>query len=61
LVAIAGEDRVIYGSDLINLDPRYDFGRVVFSPLPDGVKRKILSGNFLSLLRDSGMGGIAER
>lgn len=58
LVELAGEDRVVYGSDLINLDPRYDFGRVVFSPLPDSVKRKLLSGNYLSLLRDSQMGRI---
>lgn len=59
LVALAGEDRVIYGSDLINLDVRYDFGRVVFSPLPDAQKQKLLSGNFLSLLQTSQMGRIA--
>ena len=58
LVEIAGEDRVVYGSDLINLDVRYDFGRVVFSPLPDSVKVKVLSGNFLPLLSGSQMGRI---
>ena len=58
LVDIAGEDRVIYGSDMINLDPRYDFGRIVFSPLSDRIKKKLLSGNFLSLLQDSQMGRI---
>ena len=58
LVEMAGEDRVIYGSDMINLDPRYDFGRVVFSPLKDTVKKKLLSGNFLSLLQASQMGRI---
>lgn len=61
LVALAGEDRVVFGSDQINLDPRYDFGRVVFSPLSDYVKKKILSGNFLSLLCDTGMGRIPDR
>lgn len=58
LVEIAGEDRVIYGSDLINLDVRYDFGRVAFSPLSDPIKKKLLSGNFLSLLAGSQMGRI---
>lgn len=59
LVELAGEGRVIYGSDSINLDVRYDFGRVVFSPLGDEVKKKLLSGNFLSLLQTSQMGRIA--
>lgn len=58
IVELAGEDRVIYGSDMINLDVRYDFGRVVFSTLPDIAKKKVLSGNFLSLLETSEMGKI---
>lgn len=58
IVSLAGEDRVIFGSDMINLDPRYDFGRVVFSTLDDDVKKKILSKNFLSLLHTSKMGNI---
>jgi uncharacterized protein len=58
LVEMAGEDRVIYGSDLINLDPRYDFGRVVFSTLTDVIKKKLLAGNFLRLLEGSQMGRI---
>lgn len=57
-VELVGENRIIYGSDLINLDVRYDFGRVVLSPLSDEVKKKLLSGNFLSLLKDSEMGKI---
>ena len=60
LVALVGEDRIIYGSDMINLDPRYDFGRVVFSPLPDVIKKKLLSGNYLSLLNMSQMGQIVN-
>jgi len=55
LVGLVGEDRIIYGSDQINLDVRYDFGRVVFSPLGDDIKKKVLSGNFLSLLQNSEM------
>jgi len=58
LVAFAGEDRVIFGSDQINLDPRYDFGRVVFSTLDDRVKKKILAENFINICRDSRMGHV---
>ena len=58
LAAMAGEDRVIYGSDFINLDLRFDFGKVVFSPMEDSVKRKILAENFLNLLKGSQMGQI---
>jgi predicted TIM-barrel fold metal-dependent hydrolase len=58
LVDMAGEDKVVYGSDLINLDPRYDLGRVVLSTLTDCIKKKILAGNFLELLKDSEMGKI---
>lgn len=58
MVELAGEDRVIYGSDLINLDPRYDLGRVVFSILDDRVKRKLLAENFLKIIEDSQMGHI---
>ena len=43
LVSLAGEDRVIYGSDMINIDVRYDFGRVIFSSLPDNIKKKIFT------------------
>jgi Predicted metal-dependent hydrolase of the TIM-barrel fold len=58
LVGLVGEDRLIYGSDQINLDVRYDFGRIVFSPLSDDVKKMLLSENYLSLLNGSGMGRI---
>jgi len=58
MAGLAGEDRIIYGSDMINLDPRYDFGRVVLSELSDDIKRKILSENYLRLLSGSSMGKI---
>lgn len=57
-VEMVGEDRVIYGSDMINLDPRFDFGRVTFSSLEDGVKKKIFAENYLNLIKGSGMGQI---
>lgn len=59
MVELAGEDRVIFGTDMINLDPRFDFGRVVFSTLSDEVKQKLLAGNYLRLLADSQLGTIS--
>ncbi len=58
IVELAGEDRVIFGSDQINLDPRFDFGRVVLSTLSDEIKKKILAQNFLKLLEGSKLGKI---
>jgi predicted TIM-barrel fold metal-dependent hydrolase len=58
-VSFAGEDRVIFGTDQINLDPRFDLGQVIFSTLSDEVKKKILAENFLRLLEGSGLGHIA--
>lgn len=45
LVQGAGEDRIMYGSDLPMRDPRQQLGWVVFSRLPVDVKRKILGKN----------------
>lgn len=58
LVEMVGEDRVIYGSDVINLDPRYDFGRVAFSSIEDRVKKKIFAENYLNILKGSSMGQV---
>ena len=58
VVETSGDDRIIYGSDLIYLDPRYDLGKIIFSTLSDDVKEKLLSSNYLSLLKDSQMGKI---
>lgn len=59
LVEKVGPDRLIFGTDMINLDPRFDLGRVIFSTLDDDIKRNILAANYLSLLDDSSMGQIA--
>ncbi len=59
VVRMIGADRVIFGTDLINLDARFDFGRVAFSPLSDDEKRLIFAGNYLRLLENSQMGRIA--
>lgn len=45
LVAGAGEDRVIYGSDLPMRDPRQQFGWVVYSRLSEVAKRAVLLEN----------------
>ena len=57
-VEMAGEEKIIFGTDCINLDPRYELGRVALSPLPDHVKESIFANNFLGLLKGSGMGQI---
>jgi len=58
VVSIIGEDRLVYGSDLINIEPKYDFGRVAFSPIDDAVKRKIFADNYLAMMDGSQMGKI---
>ncbi|NLD87508.1 MAG: amidohydrolase [Clostridiales bacterium] len=58
IVRLCGEDRVVFGTDAINLDARFDFGRVALAPLEDEVMAKVLSGNFLNLLETSQMGKI---
>lgn len=60
IVEMIGEDRVIFGTDVINLDARFDFGRVAFSPLSDEAKEKIFAGNYLRLLEKSQMGSISR-
>jgi predicted TIM-barrel fold metal-dependent hydrolase len=59
LISMTGEDRLVYGSDLINLDPRYDFGKVVFSPISYEAKKKVLAENYLKMLQGSRMGKIS--
>ena len=58
IVDMVGEDKVIFGTDAINLDPKYELGKVAFSPLDDSVKRKIFAENYLSVIKDSQMGKI---
>ena len=60
IVSLVGEDRVIFGTDAINLDPKYEIGKVALSPLSDDVKKKIFAENYLRLLADSAMGKIKE-
>lgn len=59
IVDLVGEDKVIFGTDAINLDPKYELGKVAFSPLPDTAKKKIFAGNYLKLLQGSLLGSIS--
>lgn len=55
---LVGEDKMIFGTDAVNLDPRFDFGRLAFSTLPDSAKKKIFAENFLKVLEKSQLGKI---
>lgn len=58
IVDMVGEGKVIFGTDAINLDPKYELGKVAFSPLSDTVKKKIFAENYLSILVNSSLGKI---
>ena len=55
-----GSRELTFRTDVINLDARFDFGRVAFSPLSDEAKEKIFAGNYLRLLEKSQMGSISR-
>lgn len=55
---LVGEDNMIFGTDAVNLDPRFDFGRLAFSTMSDDAKKKVFAGNFLKLLEKSQLGRI---
>ena len=59
IVDLVGEDRVVFGTDAVNLDPKFELGRVAFAPLSDRVKQKIFAQNYLELLKDSAMDRIS--
>lgn len=50
LVALAGADRVLYGSDACFLDLRVGLGRVVLAPLAEGERALVLGGNLARVL-----------
>lgn len=58
IVDLVGADKVIFGTDAIDLDAKYELGKVAFSPLEDSIKRMIFAENFLRLQQDSHMGKI---
>ncbi len=58
ILELTGEDKLIFGTDAINLDPKYEVGKVAFSPISDSMKEKIFAKNYLTLLETSQMGKI---
>lgn len=50
LVEGAGEDRVIFGSDMPEQDVRYQLGRVITAEISESAKRKVLGLNAMRLL-----------
>jgi len=47
LVQYAGSDRVLFGADMPFMSPDQQIGRVLFAPISDDDKRKILGLNAL--------------
>lgn len=45
-------EKVVFGSDLVDLDPGFSLGPILFSPLSDDDKRKILGLNMKRLLEE---------
>lgn len=58
IVELVGENKVIFGTDMISLDPKYELGKVAFAPMSDMIKKKIFAENYLNLLETSQMGQI---
>ena len=53
MAQLAGEDRMVFGTDIHYMEPRYEIGRVAFSGMPEEVMKKIFAENYLRLLEDS--------
>ena len=51
LVHGAGEDRILFGSDIPLMDPRVQMGRVVTAKISQSAKNKVLGENAACLLR----------
>lgn len=52
LVEIAGEDKVLYGTDMPFIDPRVCLGRVINSDLNNSIKEKILGVTMMQILEN---------
>ena len=55
---LVGADRMIFGTDAVDLDPRFDFGRLALRDLDDEDNKQIFAGNYLRLLENSQLGKI---
>lgn len=50
LVEFVGDNKVLFGSDMVFLDAAFQLGRILYSDVPPASKQKILGGNFQRLL-----------
>lgn len=53
MAQLVGEDRLVFGSDMLYLEPRFELGKVVFSGMPERTMKKIFAENYLRLLSGS--------
>lgn len=53
MAQLCGEDHLVYGSDILFMEPRYEIGRIIFSGMPEEVMKKILAENYLKILEGS--------
>jgi len=60
VIAETDVNRLIFSTDQAFNDPRVALGRIVLSGLPDEIKKKILAGNFKSLLAETNPSGKAR-
>ncbi len=51
MVEGAGEDRVLFGSDMPLMEPRINLGRVMTSRISEDARRKVLGENAARLLQ----------
>ena len=61
MVGMFGADRIIFGTDGIDLEIKYDFGCVAFSQISDGDKEKIFAKNFLRAMANSQLSRIPAK
>lgn len=50
MVAIAGADKILFGTDAVFLDPRVGLGKVVHARISDGQRARILGGTAIAVL-----------
>lgn len=58
IAELTGVEKLIFGTDCINLDPKYELGRVAFSGLTDAEKCGVFAENYQQVLKNSEMGKI---
>jgi len=55
MVAGAGADRILFGTDIPFIDPRPQIGRVAYARLPAATLRDVFGGNARRIWRRSGL------